>query len=549
MRIKLFSCLFFLITVSTLTQVKAQMVYENINSGVYEYLDRMSQKGLIQYHDLIKPISKTILYAKLLELKLIQAKLSLFEQKELDFYLQKYVVGNEIEGDTMKYLNFTRKALPTRFFIAKKGDTYINVSPVIQFSNNTYSGKSYNQRAWGAAIWGRIGKHVGFNLSSRDITENRTDLTRDNAINNAQTGYVLLTQELAKTKSLNYSEYQASIGYDWKNGFISYGQDNLIWGYGENGKIVLSEKSPFNQYLRLNYQPYSWFKFDYFHVWLNSNYIDSNSTYGFGNTVYGGQRVNYVPKYMASHTVTLTPHKGIDISIGESIVYTEKLDLGFLFPIMYYKGYDNNKSNYNILNGNNSQFFLQLSLKNIIPKSHFYTTLLIDEIKISKIFDEQQSRNQLGFNVGLQVNDLGLPYLSAYTEYTRVNPFVYTNINPAQNYTSYGYNLGDWVGNNFDRKIIGLKYTPIPRLRLELRYQDIKKGPNYSAEEQYLQAPSKKFLETVIYAQTQYLFSLNYEFSNNIYLVGNCDKTTTSNELYNAIYTHNNYSIGIKIGL
>jgi hypothetical protein len=87
---------------------------------------------------------------------------------------------------------------------------------------------------------------------------------------------------------------------------------------------------------------------------------------------------------------------------------------------------------------------------------------------------------------------------------------------------------------------VGIKYTPIPRLRLELRYQDIRKGPSYSAEQQYLQEPSKKFLEKVIYAQTQYLFSFNYEFSNNIYLVGNCNKTTTKNELYNAIYTNNN---------
>ena len=549
MRTKLLSSLFFLFSITAIKQVKAQMVYENINSGVYEYLDRMSQKGFIQYHDLIKPISKSLLYTKLLDLKLIEDKLLLIEQKELDFYLKKYIASNEKEGDTVKYLNFKRGLLPTRFFEAKSGNAYINASPVIQFSTNTYSGSSYNQKAWGEDIWGRIGKHIGFNFSSRDVSENRTDLTKDSVINNAQMGYVLLTQELVKTKIINYSEYRASIGYEWKNGFVSYGQDNLLWGYGVNGKMVLSEKSPYNQYLRLNYQPFTWFKFDYFHVWLNSNNIDSNSTYGFDNTVYGGQRVNYVAKYLTSHTATFTPHKGVNISFGESIVYTEKLDLGFLFPIMFYKIYDNNKSNYNILNGNNSQFFLQISFKNIIPNAHLYSTLLIDEIKISKIFDENQSRNQFGFNLGLQVNDLGIRYLSWYGEYTRVNPFVYTNLNPVQNYTSYGYNLGDWVGNNFDRKILGIKYTPLPRLKLELRYQDIKKGPTYSAEQQYLQTPSKKFLETVVYAQTQYLFSFNYEFGNNMYFVGNCNKTTTRNEFYNAIYINNNFSLGVKIGL
>ena len=94
MRIKLFTCLFILLTMSIHTQVKAQMVYENINSGVYDYLDRMSQKGLIQYHDLIKPISKSILYTKVLELKLIENKLSSIEKNELEFYLKEYIVSN-----------------------------------------------------------------------------------------------------------------------------------------------------------------------------------------------------------------------------------------------------------------------------------------------------------------------------------------------------------------------------------------------------------------------------------------------------------------------
>ena len=398
-------------------------------------------------------------------------------------------------------------------------------------------------------MWGRIGKHIGFNIFARDVTEDQFNNLSDSVINYAQTGYILLHEKSPQQKQINYSEYKASIGYQWKNGFVSIGQDNLTWGYGVNGKIVLSEKSPFNQYIRLHYQPFPWFKFDYMHTTLNSNFVDSANSYSYGNDVYGGTRLNYVPKFMANHSITITPRKGIDFSIGESIIYSDKLDLGFLFPLMYYKLYDNNKSIYNIMNGNNGQLYFQLSLKNIIPKTHIYSTLFIDEIKVVKIFDPNKSRNQLGFNIGANINDILINYLSIYTEYTRVNPFVYNNINPAQNYSSYGFNLGDWVGNNFDRKIIGLRYSPMARLKLDFRFQDIRKGPSYSINDQYLQQPQKRFLENVIFTQNGYFFKASYEVRNNIYILGNCNSTITRNEYYNTISKYNNYSLGIKIGL
>ncbi|MFK5073414.1 hypothetical protein ACI4BE_28205, partial [Klebsiella pneumoniae] len=89
-----------------------------------------------------------------------------------------------------------------------------------------------------------------------------------------------------------------------------------------------------------------------------------------------------------------------------------------------------------------------------------------DEIRVSTIFNPAKSRNQVGYTLGGSVTDALLPYLTLGTEYTHVNPFVYSNIIPAQFYTQFGYSLGDWMGNNFDRSMVFAKYTPIPRLRL-----------------------------------------------------------------------------------
>ena len=92
------------------------------------------------------------------------------------------------------------------------------------------------------------------------------------------------------------------------------------------------------------------------------------------------------------------------------------------------------------------------------------------------MFNKSTSRNQLGFNIGASVADVLIPYLSLNAEYTRVNPFVYRNLNPAQNYTNHSYYIGDWMGNNFDRIILSANYTPVAKLKCLLRYQYIRKG-------------------------------------------------------------------------
>ena len=70
----------------------------------------------------------------------------------------------------------------------------------------------------------------------------------------------------------------------------------------------------------------------------------------------------------------------------------------------------------------------------------------VDEIRIATIFNATKSRNQLGLTLGATVTDIGLPYLTLGAEYTRINPFVYRNLTPAQDYTSQDYSLGDWMG-------------------------------------------------------------------------------------------------------
>jgi hypothetical protein len=236
--------------------------------------------------------------------------------------------------------------------------------------------------------------------------------------------------------------------------------------------------------------------------------------------VYGGERIRYIPKFMATHSISIQFNKHLTFTAGESIVYSDRLDVGYLIPVNFFKIYDNIVNGGNILAGSNGQLFFQLSSRNQLPKTHLYSTLFIDEIRTSTMFNRNKSRNQLGFTFGASVTDVVVPYLTLSAEYTRVNPFVYNNLIPAQNYNNHGYSMGDWMGNNFDRFFVGLRYTPLPRLKCQLNYQFIRKGGAGTVEQQYFQQPQPDFLFNPQFNRREVSLRCSYELINNLQIWG-----------------------------
>jgi hypothetical protein len=150
--------------------------------------------------------------------------------------------------------------------------------------------------------------------------------------------------------------------------------------------------------------------------------------------------------------------------------------------------------------------------------------------------------------LGGSITDIFIPYLSLGAEYTRVNPFVYSNLIPAQTYTSYNYSLGDWMGNNFDRAILFAKYTPIPKLKLVGKYQKIRKGGAGTIYDQYNAQPQPIFLFDYQKTRSDLFLQARYEWINNIYFVSSY--TMIKNKLSNnRVIKDNTFQLSINVGL
>jgi hypothetical protein len=532
-------------------KLAAQVVWENHTKEVYHYLSRMAQKGVIVFDDNIRPLSRKYIADCLDTLAQKPQLLNETEKKELAFYTKEY--GNEIAAsagqDLIRDTRFLKRDAYKRWrsFAASDKGILLVADPVFTATAIGGSGKNVTRSSSGLGFWGYAGKHWAFHFFYNDVTESGKgfDTTRQNT---PQTGFI--RKDSGVYTSLNYTEFRGSISYSWNNGSLSFGQDHLLWGYGENGRVVLSDKVPTFPFIRLDYQPFPWLRFNYTHAWLNSRILDTAKSYptGYPN-VYDGRRDFYIPKFMATHSAQIKPVKGLDIAVGESIVYSDRLEAGYLFPLMFFKVYDNIANNSNIRAGSNGQLFLQVSSRNHLPKTHFYGSLFIDEIRIATILDRSKSRNQVGGTVGASITDVFTPYLTLGLEYTRVYPFVYQNLIPGQNYTSYNYFLGDWMGNNFDRLIYSVKYTPVPRLKCVLRYQTIRKGGMGSIESQYFQQPQPAFLFNYQNKQREIYTQFSYEWLNNLTLNAFYSSVSDQNQVNLQKRQTATYSIGFTYGL
>ncbi len=483
MKILLFTLIFFSISF-------AQVVYEPLHRDVYSFLSRAAQKGLIEYNDLIRPLTRKYIAEKISELVFVKDKLTSLEIDELEFYKSEFgrdldiIQQKTIESSSTSYLGKDEYGR-IRLFSYRDNLFSLNVSPIAGGTFGSRDGKSYRHTWNGIYFYGNL-SWLGFSFDFRDNNEVGETIDKFKIF----TPVTGTHTRFPKNNSIEYSEAKTVLGLDWSWGSFSFGRDFMEWGYGKSGLLVLSQKAPSFPFLRLDINPVDWLSFNYFHAFLSSDVIDSQKTY-FESL--GGSRIIYRDKFLASHTLTIKPVRGLNFSFGESVIYSDKLEFSYLFPLMFFRVNDHNLSRQKNEAGSNSQFFFNVSSRNHIPNTHLYGTIFIDEITIANIFDKENQRNQIGFNLGASVTDPFVNNLTMHLEYTKIYPFVYTHYIQTQTYEHASYRLGHWMGHNADQIYASINYRFIRGLQTEFYFQYIRKGDEGEIIQQYTQ-PQPPFL-------------------------------------------------------
>ena len=465
-------------------EVSAQTVYQPVTSDIYNLLERLYIKGVIEYHSEIKPIPKKEIAGYLIQASSQKQKLSELDLKEVEFYKKDFADEISFISDSIR-LNLPRTEFFTfgenerfRLFNYRDSTFTFNLDPIlgIQYGNEWNSG--YSQRWNGLEFFGYVSDNWGYSLDFRDNLE-QGDNIDDKKINVPAAGINISKNT---DNSIQYSVVNAQINYGWNTGNLSFGKYAVNIGNGRGGQIINSSKAPTYPLLRLDFRPVSWLNFIYFHGFLKSDIPDS-STYRY-TSVDGRESISDIPKFIASHMLSFYIADDLTLSIGESIIYSGSVEPIYLIPVMFFRLADHYLSSEGSNSGDNAQLFADASYRISPINSKVYGSVFIDELSIEKVV-EGENLSSIGYTAGTEFSDLMIPNSSFVIEYTRIQPFVYTNSNDAQTYKSHNYQLGHWIGSNSDMIYLSFRQNILRGLSVKLSGWYFRKGQTELPEQQY----------------------------------------------------------------
>ncbi len=488
---------------------KSQEVYQHVTTeNIYDYLDELANIKIIEINSVIKPFSRNYIAGKLTEVHNASDKLNPRQLKELNFYLLEY----KLEIDSLpdyKKLNFFKKKKnfatsinPLGFYYKDKLFT-VAVKPIWGINYFINENGSIYHRWGGAETFAYIGKHWGLYASLRDNTESQKI---------SDTSFFTL-REGGAYKGQDYSEMRGGITYSWKWGSFGLVKDHLTWGNNYHGATILTDRAPSFAQIKLRMKPAKWFELNYIHGWLVSMEIDSARSYYSPDP----DREVYRPKYIAANMLTFTPWKRLNISIGNSIIYSDMgVQPAYLIPVMFYKSIDHTLNQG--IDNQNSQMFMDVSSRQI-KHLHLYGTFFIDELKVERITNDTLY-NFWSMKLGAKVSDFLINNFSLNVEYTKSVPITYQHRVPTLTFESNNYNMGHYLRDNSREIYVSAEYKLLRGLHLKAYYMLAQHGPDYAYD---INNPDEKvdqhpFLERVAWQNQTFSFKANYEFISNSFL-------------------------------
>lgn len=429
------------------------------NKGIYDFLDELANNLIVEINSAIKPYSRLYISQRLNEAEEKRDQLNPRQQKELDFYLMDF--GKElIAGKDWK----RRKDL----YYYKDDLFSLTINPVLGGEIFTNSSGNATYLRNGAEARGYIQKW-GFYASLRDNHE-KPLLGKPEYLTQREGGHL--------KGSSDWSEMQGGVTYSWKWGAAGIVKERLQWGNNYNGANIFGGTNPSFVQIKLHISPVKWFDFNYFHGWLNSMVTDSINSYWVTNSYGADYREVYHKKFIAANMFTFTPFKGLNVSAGNSIVYSdENANPAYLIPLFFYKSVDHSLTSG--IDNMNSQMFLDISSRQA-KNLHLYATMFIDELSVSR-FTKKDEWNFFSYKAGFRLINFPISNLSFTTEFTYTYPLTFQHYVPPLTFETAGYNLGHYLRDNSREWYVAFDYRPLRTLSINLFFSDAIRGPDYTA--------------------------------------------------------------------
>ncbi|MDD5570375.1 MAG: hypothetical protein PHD97_04375 [Bacteroidales bacterium] len=445
------------------------------NKSIYNFIDELANDGVIETNSAIKPYSRKEICDYLIEARKKSDKLSKRQQSEIDFFLKEFSL--ETNNINKSRLNIAKKDSIFSFGFLPPLFQYIDsvgfalLRPVYGIKYTSSTNKNFYSFKGGAEALIGIGKHWGVYANLCDNYLKDVIPAMPTYFSQEEGGCYKLNE--GGRKGGDYSEMRGGIYYNWKWGHVGFAKEHIQWGDNYNGANILSGRTPSFPFLKFRMNPFKWLDFNYFHGWLVSEVIDSNTSYKTSQL----PRTVYRSKRIAANMYTIKPWKKLNVSFGNSIIYGDAgTQAAYLIPFMFFKSIDHTLTN-GASDNQNSQIFFNLSSRNI-KHLHLYVSSFIDEFSFKRI-SQKDKYNFFSNKFGARINNFIVRNIGITAEYTYSYPLCYKHRVPVLTFESNKYNLGWFMTDNSKDIFISIDYKPLSELYIILSYNYSVHGNNY----------------------------------------------------------------------
>ncbi|MCX7983282.1 MAG: hypothetical protein N3A63_00010 [Bacteroidetes bacterium] len=516
----------------------SQVVYVPPTHEIYKFLKRMESKGYItSYRDAALPLSrKEIAYY----LQSLEEQVQYLTNNEKDSY---YFFTTEfkyelllLEGD-QEPSEIRWHALTTKLF-----EGQMNLDPNIWFQWRKEGNEITRIRTLGLKLYGYAYNTVGYYFNIVDNVETGDNLNPKRLYTDEK-GIVVST--IPSPHEFHYDENDVQLTVQVGRVTASIEKISNVWGYGERGSVIFSQRPPTFPLVKLRFPLSKSIDFVYFHGELNSDVVDSTSSYLVVHPNYTTFRRVDHPKYIAAHQIEFSIVSGIDISLGESVIYSDKRPLLiYCIPIMFFKAAEH----YN-RDVDNTQLFGSIDVT-LIKKFNIYSSVFIDEINTDEILDEFKSRKQVAYTLGVRSYDIPFQNVEMTIEYTRANPGVYNHKFTTATFSNSGFTLGHWIGQNADLFYASLSYTPVYNFRITPFYERFRKGEELPIADQYASDQGRKgFLFGKLHSESTAGIMVRYQPLREVFFNGQINWRSITDEQEPTRRRNKQLAIRFSIGI
>jgi hypothetical protein len=466
-----------------LSWATAQVEHVPIAHPVYEYLDRLGIEGVLPAHsNSMVPLERSEVSALL---RTAASHLSSvgaspggdLDQATLAKYLAEFAPdAGTRPGDDLVLLGshesfgafvnglFSQK----QKFLLAYADSFITVTGELLGSVEYRSlhGDSRGDvdamlNTIGGRFRGTIAGKVGYLLQSTNgvLLGNRSFALSDPRL--------ATNVKLNEPNSRNFDVTEAYLRYSFGWGGVQFGRESASQGVGYSDRLMLSDNAPAFDALGLSVH-YKSFRFQYLHASLLS---DPFAGTGLPVTEPVGSN-----KYLALHRFQFSLFDRLNLAASEMVIYQRLTpEYAYLLPVNFFKSAEHSlRDRDNALLVFDFEYFPVAGYK-------LYGTWLIDDVDFKKVGTGWWG-NEFGWQGGAYVaNIAGFRNLDAIVEYTRIEPYVYSNRYAGNDYANSGVGLGHRLQPNSDEILAELRFRLSATLRARLHYAVQRHGQNIMA--------------------------------------------------------------------